>query len=486
MQWIIPAYIYARSSTLAQLLEHFVSSNQNRVEGITRAIGVSKGVFQNWLDNTWTNGLTTKYKQAFENVTGISLDRLMVIQAKREILSDLEHPERIEEQHGAYARCLHKHPGLESRISFEQLKTRDEILDALIEPCKRLGTPLAGYLFSLEPGLLHQWVLARNQRPTGNELKRCLIGALMPSADGSADQVRIRLLAQGIFGCPLENVLGVGTLEGVIQLFFEGYEMDAFTIVASHTGVESHTVARLKAGTSGVTSQTMIKVLRSVFERKLKNKRHSQSAKYLEQFDRAAAQCKTNSFDVDCPLYGPNGPQDEDTTTPQTKSTAPEPSPTHTGAVSISVSVTAQPRLSEPAPKQTPPTPISPSTLGRAMALTLQQQLLLLQEMDPNALSFIDWSLIAHAPHVESTPSLGNGSLTNAQEEGVLKQFDQVIALVAEICRLPERERLRLLRRLDDPLGRLAIHLDAVSATEPQNFLASMQLRPMAVLLAGK
>jgi len=106
--FVKPGYVYGEGSTLKSLLGQFLKANPGRREAVAEALGVKPDTFGQWVDGVWTEGLRTRYFHAFSQLTGIDLDRLMVVEAKRRIWS--------------------RDPATRAFVTYERFQTRADLI----------------------------------------------------------------------------------------------------------------------------------------------------------------------------------------------------------------------------------------------------------------------------------------------------------------------------------------------------------------------
>jgi hypothetical protein len=225
-----PDYVYNEDTTLNSLVAEFLTANGKNSRRAAGEIGVKPETFQQWERGNWTEGLKTRFFSAFCRITGIDLDRLMVIEAKR----------------GLFA----KDSSLRNSSTWKRLNTRNDVVTE-IRRIKSLpsydGTRLIAWQI---PGIpeetINQWTNGRT-KPEGNYLDLCLVAlsrGLIES--GTRNDLALRLSMRRICGMEIEESLSVSTFEGLMNaVFTRGMRALSPAVVADRTGIARSTAAKL-------------------------------------------------------------------------------------------------------------------------------------------------------------------------------------------------------------------------------------------------
>lgn len=227
-----PAYVYDEASTLRSLLATFVAANPHGLAGAAEALGVKEDTFTQWIDGTWTEGLRTRYFNAFVELTGIDLDRLMVTEAKR--------------------RIWERDPSLRGVVTFDRFQSRQDVIAEICRVKSLLpygdGTRYIAWQIPevLNSELFSQWSLGRT-KPDGDNLEACLIGLSRGLVEtGTRNDLAFRLAMRRVCGMELEDCLRLSTFEELVRaVFTRELKARGATIAAQQTEINVTTVADL-------------------------------------------------------------------------------------------------------------------------------------------------------------------------------------------------------------------------------------------------
>lgn len=444
--WTIPTYTYDQSTMLGGLVETFLRANGNDKAGLARTLGVSTGLVDRWLGSELTESLASRYKRTFETVTGIDLERLYVIIAKREILKKIEDIEKVRKGDSAFARLLTRDPHLARKIDFATLTTRNEIIETVQAAGKICGFPLVALQIGVDTRQLSKWQQDGGWRPSGEHLERTIIGLVSGLICSDPNDTRFQVAAEAILGGDFKLILGVATLPEAIEVLIGKQRDDPATVIANRTGLTPSIVETLKSGkpTGNIPVATITLLMRSLFKRKHKE--------HLSAFDRAAEQFKED--------YN-KGRIELEPLRLQAQVTAPaeearEPLPA------------AKPAREESHPEL----PKFEIGFGPAQVRALAAALVLARstaDAQLQALALQFPGLLTLTP--ASEPQRASASQDQLEIEQVVASFTRMIDLVTRICSLSEDRRGMILHELDPLLVRLQETLQAAGVKEPQEYL---------------
>lgn len=470
--WTIPEYAYDQFTTLSGLLRSFLQASSADTHALAIALGISKEPVDRWLQDEFTEGLVSRYKQPFETLTGIDLERLFVIHAKREILRKLENLSEVRVKDPSYARLLTRDPELSSKIDFSTLTTRDEVIEALRPLARETGYPLIALQLGIDDKSMSSWVPhVHGRRPSGENLERCLIGLTTGLICSHKDDTRFRLVADAILGKDYAQVLCVTTLEEAVESIIGPHRSDPETVIANRTGLTPSIVGTLRRGqfNGSIPMTTMIQLVRTLFKRSHKD--------HLGQFDLTAQRFLE---------------------TQKQRHVAIEPVNL---AKRVEPASEAETAVEEPrVPAKPPPItkPAADSSFGLQQVRALAAMLTLVHsnaEAELRALAIQFPDLVPSStdeqrhqvPAIRPLESLLSAShLSRAQIDLVVRIFEETVALAIKICSLAEDQREAILGALDPFLAQMQGAIEAAGTKEPEEYLEILRgSRTAAALLSG-
>lgn len=227
--FITPVYGYDEGTTLKLLLDQFLKANPGRREATAKALGVKPDTFGQWVDGIWTEGLRTRYFHAFSQLTGINLDRLMVIEAKR--------------------RIWNRDPSTRAFVTYERFQTRAD----LIEEIKRIkalpiydGARMIAWQINVSDRSVHNWSNDR-ELPANDNLEACIEGlsrGLIES--GTRNDLALRVAVRRVCGQEAERCLGLSTFQELVNaVFTPSLRARGDTIASQQTGINRGTTVDL-------------------------------------------------------------------------------------------------------------------------------------------------------------------------------------------------------------------------------------------------
>jgi hypothetical protein len=486
-----PEYTYRASEGMAtqfkRLLVEFLAANgRGATDHLARALGCRKKLIERWIKSGPEVSLTSRYLTSFELTTGISLDRLMVIQAKREIVRKTKSIDAVRRKDPPMAFLLARDPNLANKIDFENLPTRKEIVLEVQIVSDEVGVPTIARELMLDARSVATWFSTSRRRLPANEtLERAVImttiGFLSDGIHGK-DDARFRVCAYQLLGRKLEDVLGVSNLKEALTELFQGMKDDPKSVIANRTGIGPHNLNRLSSwedtdDNGRMTVEMQGQVLRALVARKYPDR--------LDAFDTAmiAFLNKENRYWVGTPVFSsdhtthvhPSRPG-RDTATRMVeerpaKKVADEPGPL-------------------PAPVSEAPASNIPIILRIEFARTVAALGVLLQEhpelsdelplqctriVEVEVPREVPVSAPASADSLESSNwfiqmAQGNGPLTQEETQRLLILFQHLPDVLERLLLLPEQEREQILRLIDPGLVNMQGLLDAAASAEPNKY----------------
>lgn len=254
---------YTAETTLGGLLRELFKqnkfANEREAADALQEAGVRGAVtnISDWLHDRPSRGLMTTQYQTFCDVTGIDLDRLMVIQAK----------------HLAIA----KRPGLASEIKFDTMATRSEIIAEFRQWSELYG---GAQVLSLQVGVpsrsLDNWVRGEN-RPDTENLSLLFIalarGLIMID---SVEDATFVLMVRAIIGRDPTEVfdgLKANTFAAARDLLFQPYRGWMNKKIATELDIHYSVIERLKKwrpaiGRRGTPITTIERVVRALIKQR--------------------------------------------------------------------------------------------------------------------------------------------------------------------------------------------------------------------------
>lgn len=450
-----PAYHYANEGSaqqLGRLLREFLAHNQCRPVALAEALGCKPKMLDQWIAQGPETSLLSRYMAMFEQVTGISLDRLMVIDAKRAILNKLLNLDAVRRKMPDLAFLLARDPDLASKIDFDRHPTRQDIVLEVQVVADRCGSPTVARELMLNDRYVSRWwATTHNNLPANDALERAIIlttiGFICMTAQGR-DDARFRVVAYHVLGIPLKEALGITSLGEALSEVFRGMEGDPDSVVENRTGLIASTVKRLREwksneDTGKMTTEMQGKLLRILMERK-----HQAQ---LERFDAALTAFLEGRGWAKDPVFLGRTPS----------ATAP---------------TRIAPEVTVPAPRRTEPTTI---------ALPTEPIPILHQVEFEKSLAAVRFllkvypTLLGELRITVAEPSQndwfiqmanGTGLLSATQMQHLLMLFQFLPKILERLLLAPLQDRERFLRLIDPGLVQMQGLLDAAQSTEPAEY----------------
>lgn len=448
--WAIPDYRYDRATTLSTLFAMFLAHNGNDLAGFGRDVGVSEDVLIRWKNGVLTPGLKTKLKRRFEELTHISLERLYVIMAWRDVMSALDRVEELTHENPSYARLLLRDPG-QLRASlvggvgarFQDGIERAEVVQAIREATRETGVPQIALQIGVDDRYVAKWMKEGLWLPSDEMLARCLVGVALGFYSGHPDTVRFQVAADALLGVRFEEVIGCRTFPEAVARLLDPWRDRAPTIIANKTGLGGHAVENLltyEPRRGNIPYDTIVKVLRGVFVQKHPDRAEefgALSAQFVQQARHGALTLLPMQLGerVQVPSANPPLPSPSSPPAPPAPS-APTPMPVKQDEGAVLSAAAA--------------------LLAARGALDAQLEALRLQHPD----------MLAHLPRTG-----GSQPQPKPAARSIETQLTELIDQIEQICGLPEDERATLLSRLDPHLVALQQIIEAAGTKQPVQYL---------------
>ncbi len=227
--FVKPGYVYGEGSTLKSLLGQFLKANPGRREAVAEALGVKPDTFGQWVDGVWTEGLRTRYFHAFSQLTGIDLDRLMVVEAKRRIWS--------------------RDPATRAFVTYERFQTRADLIGE-IKRLKALptydGVRMIAWQINVSDRSVHNWSNDR-ELPANDNLDACVLGLSRGLIEtGTRNDLALRVAVTRVCGQEPERCLGLSTFQELVNaVFTPNLRARGDTIASQQTGINRATTVDL-------------------------------------------------------------------------------------------------------------------------------------------------------------------------------------------------------------------------------------------------
>ncbi len=474
-----------------------------RVEAVARAMEVKPGTLRKWLANEWTTALTTSRIKQFISVTGIEIDRLMVLETKREILADLDRIDQIRGENPSLAWMLTRDPNLRDKLDLGIAPTRGEILSQIQEVIDEIQGGLVGLQLGESPSGINSWGKAQSstrqeatvRMPAGEALKRCVImltigftRALDPERP-CRDTVRFRVLGERLLGAPTKDVLGIETFEELHSEVFRDLEGRTTSVIKNKTGLSESVIDRLKnwsyPSDGRTASDTIIRLMEIVIERK--------RPEILGRYKRAVASLKKTGRKrrVTMPVYWHVVDDAEQAAPAPALDLAPVSKPEQQSdrAVAPGQRISSLERAeppAEPAPVSEPSVQVPESTLIELAksAAAVQEILRLhpeLSERLPDGLGAGQKPSLCQACPLEAVLMQGDVQHTPELEQASIRRVRELEVIVRTICTWSDDIRDRILREMDNPLTTLSDLFFALELEEPEKFLEQQGLQQHAI-----
>jgi len=497
--WSVPEYEYRREllgEQFHRLFKQFLDANRGDPSPKTAFKRLSTSAVEAFAREPTDPLPFAKYFPNIEEVTGIDIDRLMVIDAKLKLIEMWKERFLLRRRNESLAFLLDQCADLPEKVDFDQYPTRDEIVLEIQLLSDEIGSPMVAQQMFVNQGTVTKWWAASKPgRPAGETLIKCI--ALLTAGPvrfhgeiSSRDDVRFRLVVRNLLGCDPHEVLGVRNLPEAIAALDLGDIGDMISVVENRTGLGATTIKNLRKWNAETSSgkmpaQSMLKIIRLLLERAHPDK--------LKDFD-AAGKLFLDAKNLGwggTPLFWPKVVQ-------QPKEPAPEPKPEPAPPAA------QQPEESAPAPEPKPAmrgkTPSSLELLEFKRALVTLEHL---TELFPGLLDLLPETLrptpepqpvaepepppVAQEPPANGvTPEVDLEKLgpkwfialvesDRRPTAGELSQISAILRaypkLIGRLLGLPVEQRRRFFRGVDGSMLATAERLQAVDATEPERFL---------------
>lgn len=495
--WTIPAsYTYDADTTIGTLLRVFMSANKAATpETLGAALGVRASIIERWMRGEPSVGLTSRYKAKFEEITGIDLDRLIVVMAKQEILRLLGNIQQVREENPSLAWLLQKDPALTKKINFGELPTREEMLLEIQEVVEGIEGGLVSLQMGLDNSTVNSWGKKQGHLPSGEALVRAIIlltiGFVRPSRGEQTgrDEIRYRVVAERVLGADPSTVIRAGTLKEALDQIFNNLDKYAISVIANKTGLTEPTAKRLldwQPDGDRTSTGVILQVVRRLLQIHHPDK--------LEAFDLAAKeiQDKTSNQRVEHPVFWHGLDEQEcGVTSASVRPVAPAEPEQALALDSL--------RSQEPPGRQGKPlaTEIEPQEVPDMVSISFVAALATLTE----ALRLYP-QLKARLPGelgTDSTPkTIPSKDLicdalrhsrhrhTQELERAVIERVLELREIMDMVCKWSPEVRSRVLQKVDEPLLAVADLFDAAGLADPQEFIRRMAPQQDAAGLVPK
>jgi hypothetical protein len=491
----IPEYEYrpeTMSVQLKRLLLQFLRANSKDRGAVAKALKCSLDLLNRWIEGQITTGLLSTSLQKFVEVTGIQLDRMMVIQAKLEILERLKRVAALRTEDPSYAFLLDLDPDLDDKISFDNLLTRAEIAGKLKLVYEEIGGPLLGaQLFQEERNMVGWWDEKGGRLPSGSSLEKAIIRLVTGFVRDdptirSRDDTRFRVMAHLLLGCEPQDVLGVRTLPEALGLLMTGMSKWTTSALSCEIGIPEHSLGALRkwtpaTGSGKMSPITIVMIIKSL----LKKSGRGAKVEALEQAFAAYSQKNSKGWPGE-PVFWPREEGWAAAVVFERREDAPAPAPTP-----------------EPAPESAPTG--SADMLDRlsdvsilvrlefSRAISTLQVLTTmfpqLKDLLPQSFTQVGETRMGEAVAPDKFSDLGNGSGAMSAEELKLlvTTFGALPVVMRRLLKSSDDVRNRTLRGIDSALVEMHDLLDAARSTEPEKYLSQVIApRRQAKALVGK
>ncbi|NBS41702.1 hypothetical protein EBS80_03495 [bacterium] len=205
---VLDGYEYAREASLGDALRAWIAQNAATEHeaaihlqqgGVLGAIGN----LQSWLTNVPSGELFTVRARAFQDVTGIDVDRLMVAVAKQKVLT--------------------ADPSLEGIVTFTTYVTRREMVEMALAYAENYGgnTRCVTFQLGIHESRLTDWKSGTYQ-PNGEDLEKLVTGLSRGLLEvACVEDFFVARICQGMFGLAPEVVFpGINRFETLLAALF--------------------------------------------------------------------------------------------------------------------------------------------------------------------------------------------------------------------------------------------------------------------------
>lgn len=463
--WNIPPYRYDKDTTLGNLLGEFLASNAQDKANLVCALGTSGEQVDRWLASEFTVGLTSRYKTLFEGTTGIDLERLYVLEAKRSLLRRLEDLPALKQEKPGFWRLLTLDPELKRKIDLEAAPlTRNEVIESIQRLAKQAGAPLIGLQMGIDARVIDKWDTQGSWRPSDEMLERALAGLCMGLIAEDPDDTRFRVAAQALLGSGYEKIIGMVDLEAAARALFAGHETEPLSILQNRTGLDKSVIRGLlnyqPLGRRPMA--TMIAILRALLMRSHKDR--------LAEFDTLAATFVQNMKDGEITIEPMRFNTSPDSTTP---AITPPLAPPRIAREDSTPTAQVAPQET---PAEEDPVQDRVRCLGATLVATkytLDAQLAAFRIQFPGIVSEDGRAAapMGHSDGIQVLLGRGSEPLTRDETQRTVDFFFRALELAKMVCRLPEIQRSQLLHHLDPFLVGLQQTLEAAGTKEPEQYL---------------
>lgn len=223
------AYAYDERTTLRSLMAEFLNANPGALDAAANVLGVKAETLGQWVEGTWTEGLRTRYFHAFVQMTGIDLDRLMMIEAKR--------------------RIWERDPGTRAFVTLDRFQTRSDLVKE-IGRIKALpsydGVRLLAWQIGINDHSVNNWLNGR-ELPSNDNLEPVILSlsrGVMES--GSRNDLAFRVAVQRVCGQEPERCLGLSSFQELVNsVFTPALRARGDTIASQQAGINRSTTVQL-------------------------------------------------------------------------------------------------------------------------------------------------------------------------------------------------------------------------------------------------
>lgn len=491
-QWRIPHYQYHKNVDLGELLEQFFDANENDFIGVAHTLGVSLKLLQNhWCLGEMTNGLVTTKKVAFERLTGIDVEQLMVIASIQRIQRMLETIEHVRKENPVLARMLERDPQLAKKLDCISWRTRDDIVKELRHHTDQAGKSPIALQLDVPDTLLSRW-LAGNYRPSDDSLDRLIIGLSSGLHASDHDSARYQVAAEAIFGSEFAELLGANTFSEAIDRAFEDLRDLALSVIENQTGLKAGVVKTLLRydAASRPSIQTILHVMRVIVHKRF-------SKAIARQFDEKATvfvtQCPPNSpFSIEpLNLSSTSSLQtideelkEEDGQEQGAGHEDPDLQELQNSALRENVSSTSEVTSAFAFPTAQVRALASTLLIARSSldaqisALSMQFPNLFPQQSPPTHVAPVAKD---HQPTVQQNDNIDGfiaGKSAHVDQKrinDITNSVTHICALVKRITQLPRAERAMVLRAIDPELVQFQTLIESAGVEEPAQYLKRLE-----------
>lgn len=217
-------YDYGPTTTIGTLLKQYFAHEQTNAAMVADLLKVTEQLVERWLSDELTNGLLTKLRRPFEELTGIDIDRLRVIEAKRELVED---------------------PAVGVEIPFDRWHTREEILNAIRPYVEATNCELiAEQLRDMSGSSISQWLRPGSDRlPEREGIKSLVLGLCHGFISGNRNDVLFVMVRRTVLKSlklTIDPRPDITSFAELIKAINDDKRGQTDTQFASVSGIETH------------------------------------------------------------------------------------------------------------------------------------------------------------------------------------------------------------------------------------------------------